>query len=143
MTSNPSKPILFTGPQPRRAHDTDAGYDLAAIEHATLDPGARRLISTGMSLVLPDNHAGLVVPRSGLAVKHGVTVLNSPGVIDWGYRGIVKVALVNHGDVPFHVAPGDRIAQLLVVPVVTPRWERVGLLPSGDRGDAGFGSTGL
>lgn len=138
-----SESILFTGPQPRRAHDTDAGYDLAAIEHATIDPGKYRLISTGMSLVLPDGHTGLVVPRSGLAVKHGVTVLNAPGVIDSGFRGIVKVALINHGDAPFHVAPGDRVAQLLVVPVAAPRWERVARLPSADRGDAGFGSTGL
>lgn len=142
MMPSHSEPVLFTGPQPRRAHDTDAGYDLAAIEHATIEPGARHLVSTGTSLVLPDNHAGLVVPRSGLAVKHGVTVLNSPGVIDSGYRGIVKVALINHGDTAFHVAPGDRVAQLLVVPVVAPRWERVARLPSGDRGNEGFGSTG-
>ena len=109
----------------------------------TLEPGARALVPTGFSLAIPEGHAGLVMPRSGLAIRSGVTVINAPGLIDSGYRGEVKVALVNHSDEVFEVARGDRIAQLVVVAVATPAYEAVEALPDSDRGDGGFGSTGV
>lgn len=128
---------------PRRAHDDDAGWDLIAVEPSTLAPGARALIPTGIAITLPENTAGLVVPRSGLARDHGIGIVNAPGLIDAGYRGEIGVLLVNHDpERSFTVEPGMRIAQLVVVdlPAVT-LVERDDLPPS-IRGDAGFGSTG-
>ena len=121
-----------------------AGMDLhAAVEHeVSLQPGERRLIGTGLAIELPPGFEGQVRPRSGLAVKHGLTVLNAPGTIDEDYRGEVCVALINLGQEPVSVAPGMRIAQLVVAPVVQVRISEVGELSATERGDGGFGHTG-
>jgi dUTP pyrophosphatase len=128
---------------PARAHPGDAGLDLAAAEGCELAPGGRAAIPTGVAVAIPDGHAGLVVPRSGLARRHGVTVANAPGLIDAGYRGELVVLLVNLGDAPHRIAPGERIAQLVVVPVALCEVREVSELPPSDgRGEGGFGSTG-
>lgn len=121
-----------------------AGMDLAAALDAdvTLAPGEWRLIPTGLAVAIPDGHEGQVRPRSGLALAHGVTVLNAPGTIDSDYRGELKVALVNHGREPFTVRRGDRVAQLLICPVSRAEWLPVTALDSTARGDGGYGSTG-
>lgn len=129
-------------PIPTIAHPGDAGADLAAAEAVTIPPGGRALIGTGLRVAIPDGHAGLVLPRSGLATRLGVTVSNAPGLIDAGYRGELKVGLTNHGSEPFSVEVGDRIAQLVIIAVVEPQFEVVDLLPDSDRGAGGFGSTG-
>ncbi|WEO75748.1 dUTP diphosphatase [Cryobacterium sp. SO2] len=129
---------------PTYAHAGDAGADLHAAEALILAPGERALIGTGVSIALPDGYAAFVVPRSGLAAKHGVTVVNSPGTVDAGYRGEIKVCLLNtDGTTPFTVAVGDRIAQLIVSPVVRALFVPVERLPGSQRGDGGFGSTGV
>ena len=119
-----------------------AGADLRASEAVVIGPGARAAVSTGLRLAIPEGHAGLVWPRSGLAVRHGIDTL--AGVIDSDYRGEVKVVLVNLGQEPYEGAPGDRIAQLLLVPCLTPEVRTVDELPPSHdgRGDAGFGSSG-
>jgi dUTP pyrophosphatase len=128
---------------PVYAHQGDAGADLVAAEEVTLEPGARALVATGIAIAIPQGHAAFIHPRSGLSSKHGVTVVNAPGTIDAGYRGEVKVALVNLDPaVPYTVRPGDRIAQLVVQPVVQAAFVPVGELPGTSRGDGGFGSTG-
>jgi dUTP pyrophosphatase len=128
---------------PARAHPGDAGLDLAAVEAGEIAPGGRAAVPTGWAVAVPTGHAGLVVPRSGLARRHGVTVANAPGLIDAGYRGELLVLLVNLGDAPFTYAPGDRIAQLVIVPVALADPVEVDELPpSGGRGEGGFGSTG-
>lgn len=129
---------------PTYAHEGDAGMDLRASEEATIPGGGRVLVGTGIAIALPHGHVGLVHPRSGLAAKHGITVLNAPGTIDAGYRGEVKVILLNTSDEAFNVAIGDRIAQLVVQKVEHPAVEVVALL-DGDtaRGAGGFGSTGV
>lgn len=129
---------------PTYAHEGDAGMDLRASEEATIPGGGRVLVGTGIAIALPHGHVGLVHPRSGLAAKHGITVLNAPGTIDAGYRGEVKVILLNTSDEAFNVAIGDRIAQLVVQKVEHPAVEVVALL-GGDtaRGAGGFGSTGV
>lgn len=129
---------------PTRAHDEDLGYDLYAASPAMILSGDWSVVSTGVSLALPSGVAGLVTPRSGLAAKQGVTVLNSPGLIDAGYRGEVGVILINHGDEPFRVQPGDRIAQLVLIPALLPVCKQVSELPEGgdQRGAGGFGSSG-
>jgi dUTP pyrophosphatase len=129
---------------PARTRPGDAGHDLCAVEAFTLAPGERAVVPTGVAIALPAGHAGLVVPRSGLAARHGLSVVNGPGLIDPNYRGEVKVVLVNLGDEPFEGAAGDRIAQLLVVPFAAPEVEVVSALPDGgdDRGAGGFGSSG-
>jgi dUTP pyrophosphatase len=128
---------------PARAHDDDAGYDLHAAEAATLAPGERASVGTGIAVEIPDGHAGLVVPRSGLALRHGIGVVNAPGVVDCGYRGEVRVLLLNsdRGET-FSVEPGDRIAQLLIVPVSAPELVESERLGESLRGAGGFGSTG-
>lgn len=132
---------------PTYAHHDDAGADLRSSERVTLRPGERLLVSTGIRLALPEGTAAFVVPRSGLAVKHGVTVLNAPGTIDAGYRGEVKVPLINHDPThSFDIEPGDRIAQLIVMPVAQAEFVPVAEaedLGSSARGDGGFGSTGI
>ncbi len=140
----PARLLTDTARLPARAHDDDAACDLYADEAATIAPGARATIATGVALALPPGSCGLVVPRSGLAARHGITVLNAPGLIDPGYRGEVKVVLFNSDpDESFTVAPGDRIAQLLVLETAAGALA----LTSGDleattRGEGGFGSTG-
>jgi len=129
---------------PARTRPGDAGYDLHAAEAFSLWPGERVTAPTGVAIALPPGIAGLVVPRSGLAASHGISVVNGPGLIDPNYRGEIKVVLVNLGDSRFEAAPGDRIAQLLLVPFVGPAACVVDELPpSGDdRGANGFGSSG-
>jgi dUTP pyrophosphatase len=128
---------------PTRAHDGDAGFDLHAVEHATIEPGGRAGVGTGLAVAIPSGYAGLVVPRSGLAARHGISLVNAPGVIDAGYRGELRVLLWN-GDPAqtFTVEPGDRIAQLVLVAVEAPELEEVGELDATARGEGGFGSTG-
>ncbi len=127
---------------PTRAHPGDAGVDLRARSGGSLEPGERCLVPTGIAVAIPSGYAGLVVPRSGLAVRHGIGVVNAPGLIDAGYRGEVGVVLVNHGDVLFTFERGDRIAQLVVVPVWSGDPVEVDELPSTPRAGGGFGSTG-
>jgi dUTP pyrophosphatase len=121
-----------------------AGLDLCAALSAEiiLDPGARALVPTGVAIALPDGFEAQVRPRSGLAARHGVTVLNAPGTIDADYRGEVKVLLINHGDAPFAVRRGLRVAQLVVAPVARVDWREAQSLPASARADGGFGSTG-
>lgn len=119
-----------------------AGMDLRAAEAMTLKPGARHLVPTGLSIALPQGFEAQVRPRSGLAVKHGVTVLNAPGTIDSDYRGEVKVPLINHGQEDFVIARGDRIAQMVIAPVTLAVWTEVEVLDETARGTGGFGSSG-
>jgi dUTP pyrophosphatase len=129
---------------PERRHAGDAGFDLVSVEAVTLDPaGGRATVATGIAVEIPDGWTGLVCPRSGLAAKHGIGVVNGPGVVDAGYRGEVKVILVNSDPYDeFEIQPGDRIAQLVVTPVLTVPVVEVDELSSADRSSAGFGSTG-
>ena len=128
---------------PTYAHPGDAGADLVSTKDATLLPGERRTLGTGVSIALPDGFAAFVVPRSGLAAKHGITIVNSPGTVDAGYRGEIRVTLLNtDATESYRVAMGDRIAQLIVMPVTRARFIPVEVLPGSDRGEAGFGSTG-
>lgn len=133
-----------TARAPVRAHDDDAGMDLHADETAHLDPGDRVSVGTGVAVAVPEGHAGFVLPRSGLAAEHGITLVNTPGLIDAGYRGEVRVLLLNTDRVrSFRVMPGDRIAQLVLVKVEAPELAEVGELSETVRGKAGFGSTGM
>ena len=136
--------VLLHGAEPPvYAHAGDAGADLVSTETLTLAPGQRATIGTGVSIALPAGYVALVVPRSGLAAKHGLTVVNTPGTVDAGYRGEIKVILLNtDATEPYAVAAGDRIAQLLVLPVTRARFIPVERLPGTERGDGGFGSTG-
>ena len=128
---------------PARAHEDDAAYDLHAAEAALLEPGERASVGTGIAIELPPGHAGLVLPRSGLAARHGVTVVNAPGLVDPGYRGEVRVLLLNTDRrSAFEVEVGDRIAQLLVVAVAAPEVLESAALAETVRGVGGFGSTG-
>ncbi len=128
---------------PAFAHRGDAGADLVSAEALTIEPGHRALVSTGLSMAIPQGHGGFVLPRSGLAVRTGVSVLNAPGLIDAGYRGEVKVALINHGEEPFEILVGDRIAQLVVIAVEAPEFSETDTLETTQRGSGGFGSTGF
>ena len=129
---------------PTRAHDNDAGLDLYAAESARLAPGARVSVGTGLAVQIPEGVGGLVLPRSGMAIKHGVTLVNSPGLIDPGYRGEVRVLLLNTDpSVEFQITPGDRVAQLLLVPVVHATPLNAEALDDSTRGEGGFGSTGF
>ncbi|RMH62067.1 MAG: dUTP diphosphatase [Zetaproteobacteria bacterium] len=131
-------------PLPHYASAQAAGMDLRAAVRETLilKPGARALVPTGLAMALPEGFEAQVRPRSGLALKHGITVLNAPGTIDADYRGEVGVILVNLGDVPFHIERGDRIAQLVVAPCAQARWREVAQLEDSERGEGGFGSSG-
>ena len=131
-------------PLPEKQTEHSAGMDLrAALAHPIkLLPGQRTKVPTGIALEIPAGWEGQVRPRSGLAIRHGVTLLNSPGTLDADYRGEVAVILVNHGDEPFEVQHGDRIAQLVFAPVATATMIRAEVLSTSDRGDGGFGSTG-
>jgi dUTP pyrophosphatase len=127
---------------PAQAYPGDAGLDLAACERAEIGPGERAVVGTGLAVAIPEGHAGFVQPRSGLAAKHGITVLNTPGLIDSGYRGEVRIILHNTDpETPFVVEPGMRIAQLVVVPVVEIEPMEVEELPAAERGVRGFGSS--
>ncbi|WP_375537760.1 dUTP diphosphatase [Curtobacterium sp. MCBD17_030] len=136
--------VLWTGnAAPAFAKPGDAGADLVSAESFVLAPGERRLVGTGLAIALPDQHVGFVVPRSGLAAKHGITIVNAPGTIDSGYRGEVKVALLNtDATEPYEVRVGDRIAQLIVMPVPRVTFTQVAELPQSARGQGGFGSSG-
>jgi len=129
-------------PLPAYARPGDAGLDLRTSESVKLEPGERRLVPTGLAIAIPEGHAGLVLPRSGLAMQKGVTVLNAPGLIDSGYRGELKVLLINHGPVVVAIERGERIAQLVIQAVAHARLVEVERLPDSARGEGGFGSTG-
>jgi dUTP diphosphatase len=129
---------------PTRAHDDDAGLDLYALEPTVLGPGERASVTTGIAVEIPDGHAGLVLPRSGLALRHGIALVNAPGLIDPGYRGEVRVLLLNTDrSTPFEISAGDRIAQLLVVRTQVATAVEVQELSGSTRGDGGFGSSGV
>ena len=132
-------------PLPAYATPAAAGMDLlaAVAEPVTLRPGERRLVPSGIALAVPEGFEAQVRPRSGLALRHGVTVLNSPGTIDADYRGEIGVLLVNLGEAPFTIARGDRIAQMVVAPVARASWSETADLPESERGARGFGSTGI
>jgi dUTP pyrophosphatase len=128
---------------PRRAFGGDAGLDLHAIEAVTLAPGARASVATGIAVAIPEGQAGLVLPRSGLAARSGIALVNAPGLIDAGYRGELKVLLLNTDrETPCEIAAGDRIAQLVLIRVELPQPVEVDALPGSDRGEGGFGSSG-
>jgi dUTP pyrophosphatase len=129
--------------EPERAHEHDAGYDLRAAEDARLGPGERTSVGTGVAVAIPEGHAGLVLPRSGLAAKHGIALTNSPGLIDSGYRGEIRVLLLNTDrSEAFEIAAGDRIAQLLIIKAESIDFEEATALDETSRAAAGFGSTG-
>lgn len=128
---------------PVYARPGDAGADLVSAEDLVLRPGERALVGTGVRIALPEGYAAFVVPRSGLAARHGITIVNAPGTVDAGYRGEIKVALLNtDATEEYRIARGDRIAQLIVLPVPQARFVPVDDLPDSDRGEGGFGSTG-
>jgi dUTP pyrophosphatase len=127
---------------PSRAYAGDAGFDLAACERVELAPGERALVATGLAVAIPDGYAGFVQPRSGLAAKHGISIVNTPGLVDSGYRGELRVALLNTDPrEAFVVEPGMRIAQLVVLPVPAVELTEVDALPESERGARGFGSS--
>ncbi|MBM7024813.1 dUTP diphosphatase [Clavibacter zhangzhiyongii] len=137
--------VLIAGdaPIPAYAHPGDAGADLTSAESLRLEPGQRATVGTGASIALPDGYAAFVLPRSGLAAKHGITIVNAPGTVDAGYRGEIRVTLLNtDADAAYDVAVGDRIAQVVVMPVSRVRFVPVEKLPGSHRGSGGFGSTG-
>jgi dUTP pyrophosphatase len=136
--------LIASGDIPEYVHPGDAGADLTAAESFVLAPGARATVATGVSIALPDGYVAFVVPRSGLAAKHGITIVNSPGTVDAGYRGEIRVTMLNtDAEQPFTISAGDRIAQLIVMPVTRARFVPVQRLPGSHRGEGGFGSTGL
>jgi dUTP pyrophosphatase len=127
---------------PARAYSGDAGLDLAACEHVELGPGERATVGTGLAVAIPDGYAGYVQPRSGLAARHGITIVNSPGLVDAGYRGELRIVLLNTDALePFVVEPGMRIAQLVIVPIPDVEPVEVDELPETERGVRGFGSS--
>ena len=128
---------------PAYAHKSDAGMDVRSVADVVIPPGGRALVPTGLVMMLPPGYEAQVRPRSGLAVKHGVTVLNTPGTIDSGYRGEVGVILANFGDSDFAVKKGDKIAQIVVAPVIQPDIAESDTVDETDRGSGGFGSTGV
>jgi dUTP pyrophosphatase len=131
-------------PLPNYAHPGDAGADLVSTESLVLAPGERAAVSTGISIALPAGYVALVHPRSGLALKHGISMVNAPGTIDAGYRGEIKVILINHDPAAsFSINRGDRIAQLVIQKFETAKFHEVTSLPGSDRGEGGFGSTGV
>ncbi len=136
--------LIASGEVPVYAHPGDAGADLHSDEFVVIAPGARATVGTGVTIALPNGFVAFVVPRSGLAAKHGITIVNAPGTVDAGYRGEIKVTLLNtDAAAPFTIEPGDRIAQLIVMPVTRARFIPVETLPGSHRGDGGFGSTGV
>jgi dUTP pyrophosphatase len=142
VTRLPVRKVRPDAVLPSRAYDGDAGLDLAAAEGVVLAPGGRAVVGTGLAVAVPEGHAGFVQPRSGLAAKHGITIVNAPGLVDSGYRGEVKVVLLNTGDEPFEVEPGMRIAQFVVLRVAAVELVEVADLPDTERGGRGHGSSG-
>ena len=138
-------PVLLVtlGEEPSYAHPGDAGADLRSNEDISIPPGERRTVGTGVAIAIPAGYVGLVHPRSGLALKHGITVLNAPGTVDAGYRGEIKLTLINTSDSDFEINVGDRIAQLVVQEVARAQFIRVEQLPESHRGGSGFGSSGV
>ena len=137
--------VLIAGdaPIPAYAHPGDAGADLTSAESVRLEPGERATVGTGVSIALPDGYAAFVLPRSGLAARPGITIVNAPGTVDAGYRGEIRVTLLNtDARAAYDVAVGDRIAQVVVMPVSRVRFVPVEKLPGSHRGSGGFGSTG-
>lgn len=134
--------LLDGGIAPAYAKPGDAGADLSSTENLTLAAGERALVRTGVAIAIPEGCAGLVHPRSGLAARHGISIVNAPGTIDSGYRGEILVNLVNLGTEPFRVNAGDRVAQLLLVPVLQAEFIAVDSLPESERGETGHGSSG-
>jgi dUTP pyrophosphatase len=129
---------------PKRAYAGDAGLDLVACEHVELAPGARAVVGTGIAVAIPEGHAGFVQPRSGLAARHGISLVNTPGLVDSGYRGELRVIVLNTDlREPFVIEPGMRIAQLVVLPVASVEPVQVEELPAADRGVRGFGSSAV
>lgn len=147
-TANPALDVQIVRldtelPLPSYAHPGDAGADLYAAEDVTLKPGERAVVPTGVAIALPEGYAAFVHPRSGLATRHGVSIVNAPGTVDAGYRGEIKVTLVNHDpEEPVALRRGDRIAQLVVQRVERVAFREVAALPESARGAGGFGSTG-
>src|SRR5690554_3847314 len=136
--------LIASGAVPVYSHPGDAGADLTAAESVELGPGERATVGTGVSIALPDGYAAFIVPRSGLAAKHGITIVNSPGTVDAGYRGEIKVTLLNTDNThPFNIVEGDRIAQMIIMPITRASFIPVSTLPGSDRGASGFGSTGV
>ncbi len=129
---------------PTRSNDGDAGIDLCAAEPARIEPGERAAVGTGIAVEIPEGHAGLVLPRSGLALKHGIALVNAPGLIDPGYRGELRVLLLNTDKSDaYEVSPGDRVAQLLLTPFADAEPVEADALEASARGEGGFGSTGV
>ena len=128
---------------PTRAHENDAGLDLYAAVQVGIPVLGRNLVSTGIAVAIPPGHVGYITPRSGLAHSHGITILNAPGTVDAGFTGEIKVNLVNHGQAPYVITPGQRIAQLVIQPIASPVIEEVDQLEPSDRSENGFGSTGI
>ena len=126
---------------PSQAYEGDAGLDLAACEPAVLEPGERAIVPTGVAVEIPKGYAGFIQPRSGLAARHGIGIVNSPGLIDSGYRGEIRVVLLNTGREPFSVEAGMRVAQLVIAPVASVRLVEVDELAASERGTQGFGSS--
>lgn len=142
MTDTVDIPIIAER-LPVYAHPGDAGADLCAAEAVTLEPGERHTVATGVAIALPEGYAAFVVPRSGLAMRHGLTIVNAPGTVDAGYRGEIRVTVLNTDrSMPYDIAVGDRIAQLIVMPVPRAVFVPVDTLPDSHRGTAGFGSSG-
>lgn len=139
-------PLQLLNPQakaPAYAHTDDAGLDLRSIEEITLQPFERKLIPTGIALAIPSGYAGFVQPRSGMAIKHGLSLVNTPGLVDANYRGEILVPAINlDPQQPIHIMPGDRIAQLVILPVASAEIDVVEELPPSERGANGFGSSG-
>lgn len=135
--------LLRADTVPAYAHPGDAGADLVSSIDLVLAPGQRETVPTGVSIALPDGYVAFIVPRSGLAAKHGITIVNSPGTVDAGYRGEIRVTLLNTDSTEsYAIAAGDRIAQMIVMPVSRARFIPVDRLPGSHRGEGGFGSTG-
>ena len=131
-------------PLPEYQHyGEDAGMDLLSAEYTIINPGEYKLVKTGLKIAIPQGYGGFVYPRSGLAIKHGITILNADGVIDPGYRGEIGVILINHSQVDFEIKRGDRIAQLIIHPTLAIEWEETEHLAESVRGVGGFGHTGL
>jgi dUTP pyrophosphatase len=142
MTELPIQRLRADAVIPERAYEGDAGLDLSACERVEIGPGERAVVGTGLAVAIPEGHAGFVQPRSGLASRHGITIVNTPGLVDSGYRGELRVVLLNTDrDEPFVVEPGMRIAQLVVLPVAEPQPIEVNELPVTERGVRGFGSS--